>query len=138
MNRLIEFRGKRLDNGEWAFGSYTNAFGYWINEFVAYEPKMYGNEIIEDAAEHYAEHEVDALTVGQFTELEDKNHCQIFDGDIGWDEHNDCTGVVVYDEGKFLYVCENISEDLRERAGDIEIVGNIHENKELLEGCAEE
>ncbi|MBC2239780.1 YopX family protein [Listeria booriae] len=73
----------------------------------------------------------------QYTGLHDKNGNKIFDGDIGWDEHNECYGVVVFDEGKFLYEWENISEDLWEIKGDIEIRGNIHDNPELLGGAAE-
>ncbi|EAD9128437.1 TPA: YopX family protein [Listeria monocytogenes] len=57
----------------------------------------------------------------------------MFEGDIGWDEHNECYGVVKFEEGKFLYVWENIVEDLWEVADGIEICGNIHENPELLE-----
>ncbi|MBC2188695.1 YopX family protein [Listeria booriae] len=73
----------------------------------------------------------------QYTGLHDKNSNKIFEGDIGWDEHNECYGVVVFDEGKFLYEWENISEDLWEIKGDIEIRGNIHDNPELLGGAAE-
>ncbi|EAE6915233.1 hypothetical protein BHY23_13455 [Listeria monocytogenes] len=40
---------------------------------------------------------------------------------------------VKFEEGKFLYVWENIVEDLWEVADGIEICGNIHENPELLE-----
>ncbi|EAG6739484.1 YopX family protein [Listeria monocytogenes] len=70
----------------------------------------------------------------QYTGLKDKNGKKIFEGDIGWDEHNECYGVVKFEEGKFLYVWENIAEDLWEVADGIEICGNIHENPELLEG----
>ncbi|EPM2572249.1 YopX family protein [Listeria monocytogenes] len=70
----------------------------------------------------------------QYTGLKDKNGNKIFEGDIGWDEHNECYGVVKFEEGKFLYVWENIAEDLWEVADCIEICGNIHENPELLEG----
>ncbi|EAF4791734.1 hypothetical protein C0U50_02595 [Listeria monocytogenes] len=69
----------------------------------------------------------------QYTGLKDKNGKKIFEGDVGWDEHNECYGIVKFEEGKFLYVWENIAEDLQEVADGIEICGNIHENPELLE-----
>ncbi|EKZ0266005.1 hypothetical protein RC101_000549 [Listeria monocytogenes] len=76
---------------------------------------------------------IDSKTIGQYTGLKDKNGKKIFEGDIGWDEHNECVGVVKFEEGKFLYVWENIVEDLWEVADGIEICGNIHENPDLLE-----
>ncbi|ELU8199853.1 hypothetical protein SD231_000507 [Listeria monocytogenes] len=69
----------------------------------------------------------------QYTGLKDKNGKKIFEGDVGWDEHNECYGVVKFEEGKFLYVWENIAEDLQEVADGIEICGNIHENPDLSE-----
>ncbi|EPS7629562.1 YopX family protein, partial [Listeria monocytogenes] len=76
----------------------------------------------------------DDVVLMQYTGLKDKNGKKIFEGDICWEEHNECYGVVKFEEGKFLYVWENIAEDLWEVADDIEICGNIHENPELLEG----
>ncbi|HDU1253418.1 TPA: hypothetical protein REV00_002744 [Listeria monocytogenes] len=76
----------------------------------------------------------DDVVLMQYTGLKDKNGKKIFEGDIGWDEHNECYGVVKFEEGKFLYVWENIAEDLWEVADGIEICGNIHENLDLLEG----
>lgn len=78
-------------------------------------------------------HAIDEKTIDQYTGLKDKNGKKIFEGDVGWDEHNECYGVVKFEEGKFLYVWENIAEDLWEVADGIEICGNIHENLELLE-----
>ncbi|EAC9062386.1 TPA: hypothetical protein U0V19_000444 [Listeria monocytogenes] len=75
----------------------------------------------------------DDVVLMQYTGLKDKNGKKIFEGDIGWDEHNECYGVVKFEEGKFLYVWENIAEDLQEVADGIEICGNIHENPELME-----
>lgn len=75
----------------------------------------------------------DDVVLMQYTGLKDKNGKKIFEGDIGWDEHNECYGVVKFEEGKFLYVWENIAEDLQEVADGIEICGNIHENPDLLE-----
>ncbi|EAC4953339.1 hypothetical protein Q900_02570 [Listeria monocytogenes] len=78
-------------------------------------------------------HSFDDVVLMQYTGLKDKNGKKIFEGDVGWDEHNECYGVVKFEEGKFLYVWENIAEDLQEVADGIEICGNIHENPELME-----
>ena len=74
------------------------------------------------------------VKIMQYTGLKDKNGKEIYEADIGWDEHHECYGVVKFDEGKFLYEWENISEDLFEVCDEIEIIGNIYENPELLEG----
>ncbi|EHR0456620.1 hypothetical protein BJM73_02620 [Listeria monocytogenes] len=76
----------------------------------------------------------DDVLLMQYTGLKDKNGKKIFEGDICWEEHNECYGVVKFEEGKFLYLWENIAEDLWEVADSIEICGNIHENLDLLEG----
>ncbi|HAB7636490.1 TPA_asm: hypothetical protein GYO99_02525 [Listeria monocytogenes] len=75
----------------------------------------------------------DDVVLMQYTGLKDKNGKKIFEGDVGWDEHNECYGVVKFEEGKFLYVWENIAEGLWEVADSIEIYGNIHENPKLSE-----
>ncbi|EAE2267211.1 hypothetical protein OQJ54_002634 [Listeria monocytogenes] len=75
----------------------------------------------------------DDVVLMQYTGLKDKNGKKIFERDLCWDEHNECYGVVKFEEGKFLYVWENIAEDLWEVADGIEICGNIHENPDLLE-----
>ncbi|RXF36329.1 DNA-packaging protein [Enterococcus faecalis] len=70
----------------------------------------------------------------QSTGLKDKNGVEIFEGDIGWDDHLEVHGQVIFENGAFKYEWDNISEDLFEVTDDIEIVGNIYENSELLEG----
>ncbi|MBC2004421.1 hypothetical protein HCA78_11625 [Listeria booriae] len=128
MNRTIEFRGKNI-NGHWAYGNLAV-----IKEKL--DSVGIGTFISNSAGAPFA-YQVRPETVGQYTGLSDKNGNKIFEGDIGWDDHNECWGVVVFDEGKFLYEWENISEDLWEIKGDIEIRGNIHDNSELLgEGAA--
>ncbi|EAC2253435.1 TPA_asm: hypothetical protein GGA54_02560 [Listeria monocytogenes] len=128
--REIEFRGKAIHPngleqivGSWAYGG------------------IFENKIITrnlDMNSHYhgfiSEIEIDLKTIGQYTGLKDKNGKKIFEGDIGWEEYGECYGVVKFEDSKFLYLWENIAEDLWEVADDIEICGNIHENLDLLEG----
>ncbi|EAD4080742.1 hypothetical protein EI618_10295 [Listeria monocytogenes] len=75
----------------------------------------------------------DDVLLMQYTGLKDKNGKKIFEGDICWDEHNECYGVVKFEDAKFLYLWENIAENLWEVADDIEVSGNIHGNLDLLE-----
>ncbi|AQP69706.1 hypothetical protein B0X27_00570 [Listeria monocytogenes] len=128
--REIEFRAKvkrslqleQIKNG-------------WIHGGI-FENKIISRNTNEGSicAGFCSEVEIMPETVGQFTGLKDKNGKKIFERDLCWDEHNECYGVVKFEEGKFLYVWENIVEDLWEVADGIEICGNIHENPELLEG----
>ncbi|HAM1013548.1 YopX family protein [Listeria monocytogenes] len=122
--RPIEFKAQNV-NGAWVFGNLSILKKKLGNVAT-------GSYISNSAGEPFA-YKVRPETVSQFTGLKYKNGKKIFEGDIGWDEHNECYGVVKFEEGKFLYVWENIAEDLREVADSIEIYGNIHENPELLE-----
>ncbi|EAF2578474.1 hypothetical protein CPD07_09425 [Listeria monocytogenes] len=130
--REIEFRGKRIDNREWIYGNLMqfedSATFIFADERKGASTLTYAHFIINNM------HAIDEKTLGQYTGLKDKNGKKIFEGDICWEEHNECYGVVKFEEGKFLYVWENIAEDLWEVADSIEIYGNIHENLELLEG----
>ncbi|EAG3109644.1 hypothetical protein B6K91_11730 [Listeria monocytogenes] len=122
--REIEFRGQNI-NGHWAHGNLAI-----IKEKL--DRAEIGTYISNSAGAPFA-YQVRPETIGQYTGLKDKNGKKIFEGDICWDEYGECYGVVKFEDAKFLYLWENIAEDLWEVADSIEIYGNIHENPELLE-----
>ncbi|EAC7195690.1 hypothetical protein ARX18_00495 [Listeria monocytogenes] len=133
--REIEFRGKALISIE-----ELDEIGIKHKNGYVYGDLVDNSHIVTGILESNDEYicietwcGIDSETIGQYTGLKDKSDNKIFEGDIGWDEHNECYGVVKFEEGKFLYVWENIAEDLWEVADGIEICGNIHENPELLE-----
>ena len=120
--REILFRAKRKDNGEWAEG-------YFVIEGISYyiysHPKVAKGTDLGGYLDCNDKYEIDPDTLGQFTGIYDKNGVKIFEGDIvraNWGYN----GEVVYDS--FVYaMMECIVSD------DIKVVGNIHDNPELLE-----
>ena len=121
MNREILFRGKRTDNGEWVEGLVAR-----------YNPKFDCANIV-DGFESLVP--VKTETVGQYTGLTDKNGKKIFEGDICKHRSNysgnTVISVVTYTDGQFLaLVCENSGFELSEK---LEVIGNIHDNPELVE-----
>ena len=89
--------------------------------------------------ELYTEDDVDVM---QFTGLLDKKGKEIFEGDI-IRRLDGRTDVVVFDQGMFT-TKENdwdlrwlVNHRILELDEDIEIIGNIHENPELLKGESE-
>lgn len=147
--REILFRGKREDNGEWIKGYllgdeitgqyFIHASGNSVNE----SPK-----VGEEGVLHFLAFEVIPETVGQYTGLKDKHGTQIFEGDIvdyedespGQYEYHDSTfinrGVIEYDDGVFYWtnlVAAQFDDSVYKGAADCVVIGNIHDNPELLE-----
>ncbi|EPC5000522.1 hypothetical protein O8R85_002627 [Listeria innocua] len=125
--RGIEFRGKIVGAEGFVYGKLLAPLASG-NAYIAYDVNEVRSFVYISRSE-----KVDPETVGQYTGLKDKYGKNIFEGDICWEEHNECYGVVKFEDAKFLYLWENIAEDLWEVADSIEIYGNIHENPELLE-----
>lgn len=140
--REILFRGKRVDNGEWVEGFYSPArlpivveIGHFINE------------------NGYRAIEVKKETVCEFTGLTDKNGRRIFEGDIVCTRYRTgeicCIGDVQFSHGVYgaewlgnkknksmvggwgqLHNLRRFDDDI---INDIEVIGNIYDNPELLE-----
>lgn len=130
--REILFRGKTIGNGEWVEGHYYKAKYYRTNgELCDYITIPNLDEYIIPTPKYV----VDASTVGQYTGLKDKNGTKIFEGDIvllkGYDEPYQ----VVFDESCFQVYSDSVRYAMDNFYDyEIEVIGNIHDNYELLEG----
>ena len=117
--REILFRGKRTDCGEWVEGYAAMSGGTFI---ICDNGLTYGGFIV---------YEVIPETVGQFTGLTDKNGVRIFEGDILQYEWSGKKNIdyIEYSGNMFTY-----SECIRFSLSDDEVIGNIHDNPDILKG----
>ena len=121
MEERYLYKAKRLDNGEWVQG-------YLIYSFT-------GVPIIVTEYDHIlmlvTRYEVDPKTICQCTGLKDKNSKLIWENDImkyQWDGKTKID-VVKYESPMFSY--KNV---IRWSLYQDEVIGNIFDNPELLEG----
>ena len=130
--REILFRGKRTDNGEWVEGDLLH---YESGEMAICKGfSKYGYE----ATEIIGRYKVIPETVGQFTGLTDKNGVRIFEGDIvtGYFNHEKIVGYVFYGGSAQFFIQRDGIYGIGLNNSDcwLEVIGNIHDNPELLEG----
>lgn len=128
--RPIEFRAQNI-NGVWVCGNFS-ILKKKLGNVAA------GSYISNSAGEPFA-YKVRPETVSQFTGLTDENGKKIFEGDIveidvhdhlGW---NVIKGKVIFLEGAWLVTDSgSFAIPLWSEINEIEVIGNIHENPELL------
>lgn len=138
--REILFRGKAINrnegchrteyqNGEWVYGLVTRLYDEQFKNLPAEMTNTNGISGIE----------IDYKTIGQYTNMLDKNGTKIFEGDIidffGRSD-GDGYGVVKYDayETEFGFEYDNIYRSLGRNfyPENIEVVGNVYDNPELV------
>lgn len=143
--REILFRGKRLDNGDWVDGNFyeSGISGVFIlkNKTMKTIDAKTGEITLYDEAIPF---EVRPSTVGQYASLKDMNDKPIFEGDIVRYKERRLGGEdvfvarqVMFKEGGFCVHFHFLNNWLRnELDGHIqaEVIGNIHDNPELLDG----
>lgn len=131
--REILFRGKRVDIGEWAYGSL-------IIETNPFDKDMVMTHIYDN---FYNEIIVDRRTIGQYTGLKDLHGTRIFEGDIvrfidiDFDgSERKAVGVIAWNRkaANFDIVKGTYRLDFHYPVfEEIEVIGNVYDNQELLE-----
>ena len=112
MNRTIKFRGKRVDNGEWVYGSLQ-----WFDNGEYYIKTTDTNKRFG------ASYQVIPETVGQLRHT--NKHCEYFDGDVYYHAGYGLETVSEYCELQ-LAVFSGNNDDIGA------IKGNLHDTPELL------
>ena len=122
--RNIIFRGKRLDNGEWETGSLIISMVCGIKHYHIQR---------EGTAGYLYCFAVDPDTVGQYTGLKDRYGDRIWEGDLV--EHGDEVSAVFFDTENSCFDFKTSNDPFAAQFScDYEILGNIHDNPELIGG----
>ena len=142
----IKFRGKEVDTGKWVYGGLfkepappqcfekTLEDKYWI----VYPNPRYMPDW--NLPYQMVRTDVEKETIGQYTGLKDRNMKEIYEGDIVKavftdEEEPEIKGVVIYVEAGACYmvIANNGDEWDLGYLDKIEVIGNIYDNKNLLE-----
>ena len=123
------YKAKRTDNGEWVQGY---LYGIWEKKYILWGMTNDIPNMIE----------VDPTTICQCTGLKDKNGNLIWENDIIKDKHGNFYKAFWQDNYyQFFWIC--VKSDIFSigakwdlwsfKSFEIEVIGNIFDNKELLE-----
>lgn len=135
MNREILFRGKAINrcegmkyrtnykNGDWVYGLISKPYCERFPNLSAEMTNTSGFSGIE----------VDYTTIGQYTDLTDRNGVRIFEGDI-LEALSGNRGYVVFEHGAFMKLCDPKDMPLLIATDVNAVIGNIHDNPELMKG----
>lgn len=133
---MRKYRGKTKSSNKWVYG-YVRYFESEDKYFIEESIEGYVYEVVKD-------------TIGQFTGLLDKNKNEIFEGDIVRLQSGgglfsfaskEFIGIVKFKIGGGIrnilcqFYIETINDEYNEadfNPQNIEIIGNIHDNLELL------
>lgn len=143
MNREIRFRGKRIDNKEWAYGDLLQYNDGSV--CIGVRSKTFtddGYQNVEYSNVYY----VDEYTIGQFTGLYDKNGKEIYEGDIvrfyfmtfktGTSElfqtSNFLGEIKTNKYNQYMILSNGLEIHIENAIKYGEIIGNIHDDPELL------
>ena len=127
--REIRFRGKCIEDcelkGQWLYGHYLKS----ASHFIAVDQGLVDG--------HFKLYQVDPETVGQYTGLKDRNGREIYEGDILRDEFDRIFRVYwVNGEARFAIRQKKRKTEYFMFISHIHpvVIGNIHDNPELLKG----
>jgi uncharacterized phage protein (TIGR01671 family) len=127
--REILFRGKHTRTGEWVEGLLWKKKYNHDKLFISCFPDKDDNEEI---------YIIKPETVGQYTGLCDKNGKKIFEGDIirgeNWLHTDHNIHRVAYHDNGFYFIDKDNDAWNPDHIREWEIIGNIHDNPELLKG----
>lgn len=122
--REIKFRGKRVDNGEWIEGNLFK--NECATRIIPYHAILFGQNELDEV------YGVIPETVGQFTGLTDKNGKEIYDGDI-LVHSGGLKYFVVFINFRWMITNGTAYYDFNQiERSSAEIIGNVHDNPELL------
>ena len=131
--REIEFRGKRIDNGEWVCGlpMYRN----YIKQFTKHEwiDNLDNNRV--KTYQTSADFQIEEKTLGQYTGLKDKNGTKIFEGDIvNMLNITDYPMQIKWNKKWARFILYNFVDktEMNLFTEQCEVIGNIYDNPELV------